>query len=342
MALSYNFASKMTTGQQEVIVMCSPSIPVLPEFVVELVECGTRPVGVDLFGFSSPERCSLQEGTSPSLLPGWQGDGQLPSALGASKIVVFCADPRLGVQPESLQSSLGENGSMARCIQDMAEWAALESSYPDQVRLFFVEDFVSDASAAARGLGQFLGVRASSTKTLNQLQDVALGAEHLAELQQEVGNQAMGSRMEKLFAPWLRSSNAFLQNFGERLRQEVAQWSQTKDEQPSALTTRDWSAEHELGTCNPCIFAMRNTCRNGAACQHCHLPGHAKPKRASKKKRDQKKERLARLCRTPSPEWRAYGAEVPRSLPALPLPAQTYMQPVLATPAYFAIPVYCN
>jgi hypothetical protein len=218
----------------------------------------------------------------------------------------------------------------------MAEWAELESTWSEQVRLFFVEDFASDAEAAVRHLAQFLGVRAPSSKLLAQLQDAASqGAAQIAELQQELSQLARPQL--DLFMPWLSSPNAFLQDLGERLQQDIAQAA--SDEPP--LPGRDWSVEHAAGTCNPCIFAMRNTCRNGAACQHCHLPGHAKPKRASKKKRDQKKERLARLCRTPSPEWRAYDAEPARSLPALALPSQACMQPVLATPAFF-VPIYCN
>jgi hypothetical protein len=186
-------------------------------------------------------------------------------------------------------------------------------------------------------LAQFLGIRAPSSKMLMQLQDAASqGAAQVAELQQELSKLGM-PQSEELFMPWLSSPNAFLQDFGERLQQEIA--SQVANTLAALPTGRDWSVEHAVGTCNPCIFAMRGTCRNGEACQHCHLPGHAKPKRASKKKRDQKKERMARLCRTPSPQWRAYDAEPARSLPALALPSQACMQSVVATPAFF-IPIY--
>jgi len=310
---------------------------VLPDIVVELVEGG---VSTDPFGLPVERRCQLQAGTSPSLLPGWLGDGRLPSSLSATKVVVFCADPRFGLdlsEAGSQSAVLELDGPVARNVQDLAEWAELENSWPEQVRLFFVEDFVSDAEAAMRHLVQFLGVRAASGKILAQLQDAAMqGSAQIAKVQQELSKLAT---MEELFMPWLSSPNAFLQDFGERLQQEIA--SQAANAELALPTGRDWSVEHATSTCNPCIFAMRNTCRNGDACQHCHLPGHAKPKRASKKKRDQKKERLARLCRTPSPEWRAYDAQPARSLPALPLPSQACMQPVLATPAFF-IPIYCN
>lgn len=58
-------------------------------------------------------------------------------------------------------------------------------------------------------------------------------------------------------------------------------------------------AVHNSGTCRVCVFALRGTCRNTEAmCPYCHLPDHAKPKRASRAKRAQRKDRF----RTPSPD----------------------------------------
>jgi hypothetical protein len=328
MALTFDFVSKMAVagaGSQDVFVVCDESLSTLAELTTELVESSAA---TDPFGLGGQRSCRLQDGASPSLLPGWEGTGYLPEALSASKVVVFCADPRL-----SARGSSDSVGAMRDYIDCMAQWAELENSCPEQVRVFLVEHFESDAESAVRSLSQFLGVGASSSKVLGQMGDAWVeAAQRISEAQRDLEQDAR-SKAQELFEPWLQSANPFLQDMGERLSHEVAQIE--------VATGRDWSAEHALGTCNPCIFAMRNTCRNGSACQHCHLAGHAKPKRASKKKRDQKKERLARLCRTPSPEWRSYD-EAPRSLPTMVLPTQPVMQPVLAAPAFFAIPVYCN
>jgi hypothetical protein len=65
---------------------------------------------------------------------------------------------------------------------------------------------------------------------------------------------------------------------------------------------------HAMGKCRPCVFALRDVCRNTAeACMYCHAEGHAKPKRASHKVRRQKKAMRDR-GRTPSPSPSPYHA----------------------------------
>lgn len=70
---------------------------------------------------------------------------------------------------------------------------------------------------------------------------------------------------------------------------------------PVAMTqVRKGADAHNAGVCRPCVFALRGTCKNTAAlCCYCHDPSHPKTKRASRKKRAERKA-LQRI-RTPSP-----------------------------------------
>lgn len=308
--------SKMDVSQEldwhQVLVLSNLSTAALSNVVVELLKAGEPD---PLLG--PRRRCCRQ-----------LDDGVLPGSHGAAKVVVFCADPRLGVDSEAgLQNeTFAQHGPVGRSIRAVAQWAELESSWPEQVGLFFVEDFVSDAEATLRHLVQFLGLRALSSEVFARLHDDASrGAAQIAEMQHELPRLGMPQHPEELFMPWLSSPNASLTNLAERLLQEIASQGSARLAPPIAA-----GDAHDTGTCNPCIFAMRGACINGEACLHCHVPGHSKPKRASKRKRDQKRNQFARLLRTPSPEWRAEGAEPSRSLPALTLPSHTCMQPVIA------------
>ena len=95
----------------------------------------------------------------------------------------------------------------------------------------------------------------------------------------------------------------------------------------------DLQERHMIGKCNPCLFALRTTCRRHPSCSYCHLPGHRKPKRARKHARDSKKNRIGRTT-TPSLE-RCSGENASiASLPCVALPSSPVPRVSLATAFY--------
>jgi len=61
---------------------------------------------------------------------------------------------------------------------------------------------------------------------------------------------------------------------------------------------------HALGTCRPCVFALRGMCQNSEEmCRYCHAPGHEKVSRPRQKTRQSRKAEQERrhMARTPSP-----------------------------------------
>lgn len=316
-------------------------------------------VFADCFGVNSEQRRCFHTDSSPSLFPCRPQDedavcGSLPVAFGGPKIAVFCADPRYELMSELENNDdtsdqltkdalvrhavEDESGKVRAVIKDICEWAAAEQDCPEQVRIFFVEDFVFEPEVAIGRLAQFLEVYAFPLPTEQLLSHIdmdGLAADrcvrefrrHLARLPNSVTND-----LHMALSPWLQSANPQLATLAEQMLQGPA---------PAIV---DWEPAHATGACDPCLFAMRNACRNGDSCAYCHLPGHRKPKRASKRKRDQKKERLSRACRTPSPEWRSSDSiGTDRILPTLPaaslswspvLPLQPALIPVAVGPCW--------
>jgi len=71
---------------------------------------------------------------------------------------------------------------------------------------------------------------------------------------------------------------------------------------PPVSMTEVWNGEtpHRLGSCRPCVFALRGVCnREEPMCRFCHDPSHPKTKRASRMKRASRK--VVQQLRTPSP-----------------------------------------
>jgi hypothetical protein len=209
-----------------------------------------------------------------------------------------------------------QSGSLAFSVERLAAWAAVESDCEEQVRLFFLEDFVLEPELAIQRLAQFLEVRALDLPIEDfkwQLDSLDLSDARLEELEKGLAmlSDAAWSDLEMLLNSWLDSPNPRLATLADQMLQRPA---------PIAGIT-DWEERHLAGTCDPCIFALRNACRNGSSCSYCHLPGHRKPKRASKRKRDQKKTRISRACRIPSPEWRSGDNLAIASVPNAPLPS---------------------
>ena len=95
----------------------------------------------------------------------------------------------------------------------------------------------------------------------------------------------------------------------------------------------DLQERHMIGKCNPCLFALRTTCRRHPSCSYCHLPSHRKPKRASKHARDSNKNRIGRTT-TPCLE-RCSGENASiASLPSVALPSSPVPRVSLATAFY--------
>lgn len=258
-------------------------------------------------------------------------------AVLGSKVVVLCSDPRYMLMREFgiwqsyprvsfpsseakalekgpflehvLQSNMHRFGGVLKTV---ATWAKVAADNPDQVRLFFVEDFVSDPQAAVRGLAEFLHVstcsanvelaisrveQALSSGLLLHPEDARPGAEldvirsyicdfeeHLATLPAETR-----SGWEDLMRSWTRLPHARLAAIAAMVA-EHGLWD----------PPRWWSA-HFARSCRPCTFWLDRRCRHGEDCPFCHGPGHVHSKRPSKKLRD-RRDRRRGTARTPSPE----------------------------------------
>eukprot|EP00418_Pyrodinium_bahamense_P090358 CAMPEP_0179035028 /NCGR_PEP_ID=MMETSP0796-20121207/12905_1 /TAXON_ID=73915 /ORGANISM="Pyrodinium bahamense, Strain pbaha01" /LENGTH=376 /DNA_ID=CAMNT_0020731299 /DNA_START=188 /DNA_END=1314 /DNA_ORIENTATION=- len=104
---------------------------------------------------------------------------------GGAKVVVICADPRYLVMQEYMllkqlrdfyQMETGSNeplevvrflelglqASLIQSLKILTEWASEEQRRPSQVKLFLIEEFVSEPDVALLSLARFLGVQDGS------------------------------------------------------------------------------------------------------------------------------------------------------------------------------------
>lgn len=298
--LTSNGDAEATTPPRaaDVLAVDFASLPQLPELVAGLLDARTSLVGT---GRGARRRCFLSAACAPPHARELRGLG----------VVVLCADPRClamsrvlldgSTEEDALAGALEPRGLFAEAVGQVAAWAELasESSRCNMTTSTKVqiclEDTLSNCPSTTIGdLADFLGV---SKPPMGELTAFLEGDGALVERFSQCLRYMPGVEdvsFESLLAPWLASSHAELASYGRRLLAECC------EAREASLRFRE---RHEEGQCEPCVFALRSSCRNGAACGYCHLEGHQKPKRASKRKREKRKERIRRMYRTPSPSW---------------------------------------
>lgn len=209
-----------------------------------------------------------------------------------------------GVLPGILGGSI--NGSCA--------WAEVEAHYPEQVRLFFIDDFLSAPEVAMASLARFFDVPILSQATQQALRE----STRLASIHHYTPNGAGSDIIKELVnigahkehiedfeailehapsefrASWERQLGRWLQSPHPRL---VAWASGVLQKEP--WNPERWWALHSARACRPCLFFPRGKCSDDN-CAYCH-GAHTKPKRPSKSIRNRRK---GRFDRTPSPDSR--------------------------------------
>jgi len=207
-------------------------------------------------------------------------------------------------------------------------WADEALEHPANVRLFSAERFAShnprDVCQAVVELAEFLEVPKASEVALHLVSllsqsppDVhaVFQGDSLIPLDVMHGGpmiELVGPRLQafqdalfqasnpvqctfrRMLTSWFDAPSLCLATLGESAAKGVASLL-------PITCSRPWKgkAVHREGTCRKCVFHLRGICRNSAEmCAYCHSDGHAPTKRASRKKRAQRKVRVY----TPSPD----------------------------------------
>jgi len=207
-------------------------------------------------------------------------------------------------------------------------WANEALEHPANVRLFSAERFAShnpqDVCKAVMELAEFLEVPNASQVALHLVSllfqapqdvDVIFKEDCLTPLDVMHGGpmiELVGPRLQafqdafflasdtvqatykRMLTSWFDAPSLCLAALGESAAKGVASLL------PATLSM-PWKGDkaHLECTCRLCVFNLRGICRNSAEmCAYCHGHGHAQPKRASRKRRAQRKTRVY----TPSPD----------------------------------------
>lgn len=195
-------------------------------------------------------------------------------------------------------------------MRSVAAWAEAESQCPSRIKIFFIDDFVTNPAVAVAGLAKFVGVSEFSPATENavneftriastspmrppsgQLARDMLRLDTIEELTQEFESLIINAP-EDLRNSWAVQLSRWLSSRNPRL---VAWASSAGGHEP--WNPARWWALHSARVCRPCIFYPRGKCSEDD-CRFCHGPGHAKPKRPSHGRRKQRNA----YDRTPSPD----------------------------------------
>jgi hypothetical protein len=199
-------------------------------------------------------------------------------------------------------------GLFGGCLRASAAWAEAEARCPDRIRLFFIDDFITDPAVAMGGLARFFGVSDLSVATERAMREAArvVSISHVQPASQHIRDLLNVSTLEELtqtFESLIMKSSAGVQ---ARWEQQLTRWLQSPNPRLTALASgvlrhepwnpARWWAVHCARVCRPCIFFPRGKCSDDS-CGYCHGPGHAKPKRPSHARRKQRRA----YDRTPSP-----------------------------------------
>mmetsp|Transcript_545 Transcript_545/g.1751 ORF Transcript_545/g.1751 Transcript_545/m.1751 type:complete len:480 (+) Transcript_545:116-1555(+) len=260
---------------------------------------------------------------------------------GGPQIAVFVADPRYVLMRDlesGLRISRGlqcedfrDDFTVVEMLEEMLSndmqvswltsslctlwsWALAEAQHPDRVRLFFIEDFVLQPEVALKGLASFLQVPSPSVsnateRTIQQAVDLInrtldwpapVRLPHL-DSQERINTYIVDFEKQLAAAPdwlqgaWQHMMERWLQAPNPRMAAQASYVLQHQRWDPPR-----WWAAHSARLCRPCLYFPRGKCTD-EQCTYCHGPGHHKPKRPPKSRRN----RRTRYDRTPSPDARA-------------------------------------
>jgi len=229
-------------------------------------------------------------------------------------------------------------------VRASCAWAEVEARCPERVRLFFIDDFLSNPEVAMGGLARFLDVDSTSDATLQALHE----SPGLADFQQlALAGPLRDWREVTAISELVDSFESFMSNAPE-LRPawecHLAQWLKSPNPRLVALGTgamqqerwnpAHWWALHSARVCRPCLFFPRGKCSDDG-CPYCHSLAHHKPKRPSKSRRNRRHGRG--YDRTPSPETTRHELSLENGAPSndrgqdstwTPFPGMTWHEPI--------------
>mmetsp|Transcript_24750 Transcript_24750/g.57142 ORF Transcript_24750/g.57142 Transcript_24750/m.57142 type:complete len:492 (+) Transcript_24750:124-1599(+) len=194
----------------------------------------------------------------------------------------------------------------------IAAWAEAEQQFPERIRLFFIDDFVTQPATALRGLLNFLEIPSASIDDANVPRDLYDTNGTLYTTVTAAGDFSTSPALPGLVEAFERILSQ-CPDFAKRMWEDSAlQLLQSPNSRlvtvaQGILVHKAWDvpgfwAAHSARLCRPCLFFPRGTCRQDEECEHCHLPDHTKPKRPNKSRRQRRKgNHHASSDRTPSP-----------------------------------------
>ncbi|CAE8649024.1 unnamed protein product, partial [Polarella glacialis] len=262
------------------------------------------------------------------------------SSFTGDKIAVLCADPRYLLMREGLlwnflsgdsggdenhPQRVGDTFHFAQTalqsevrlgggqLQSMTAWAKEQHRRPEEVKLFFIEDFLMDSDVALNSLARFLGVSESHQVVVEMKAQVSNSTSLWHTAPQGVSQL---EHMQRLSSDFEKQLAALPTSFAASWADQVSEWLQSPHPRlyaygqqllsHSSSAPERWWASHYAEQCRPCTFASRGLCRSADDCSFCHSTAHpAPPPRPSKNKRMRRRARRAYaggcVSRTPSP-----------------------------------------
>jgi hypothetical protein len=254
---------------------------------------------------------------------------------------------------------------LGNSLRTVAAWARAEAMFPDNVRIFFMEDFVLQPEVAMRGLAKFLQVPEKTTATEMVIHESArlagcayspneFGKFSLPQssvLPQQPWVKILSSSIESLvveFETQLSTAPEEVQTGWDKLLQIY--WEQSPSMRLASYARvalhherwdpPGWWVAHNARVCRPCLYFPRGKCHDDH-CGYCHGPDHPKPKRPAKNKRASARRRFDRTP-SPSPE-RTMHVQEPLKQPMLQMvqpqvkmiqaPVQSFTPVLVWTPA---------
>jgi len=196
-------------------------------------------------------------------------------------------------------------------LEKLAHWAMKEAENPDTVKLFFIEDFITDPETTIATLFRFLGQKPSDVEQkVAQAISVQRDRGTLSKMDRLSSTEPLYSAIRQ-FEEFLADLPTVVQDlwneklsFFPILPQPRLSYLKKSLEEHSVVSAPRWFLSHMTGICKPCSYAPRGLCHMGDSCNFCHDPGHALPRhRPSQKQRHRKKRQMKGIrVRTPSPE----------------------------------------